>query len=90
MINVIFGVVIPFVLFVVAGYLVITNRNENIINWVKIAVKAAEQLFEHGDNAAKFDYVSSFIAEKFKISTEDLETLIESAVYEINNIGKEK
>lgn len=90
MINAIFGVIVPIVLFVVGGYLVIVNRNENISKWVNIAVRAAEQLFEHGDNAAKFEYVASFIAEKFKISTEDLETLIESAVYEVNNIGKEK
>lgn len=83
-IDVILGVIVPFVLLVLAGYLIKTHRNDEVMKWVKIAVRAAEQIFEHGDNAAKFDYVVSFIAEKFKISTEDLGNLIESAVYEIN------
>lgn len=83
-IDIVFGVVVPFILLVVAGFLIKRFRNENVIKWVKIAVKAAEQMFEHGDNDAKFDYVVSFIAEKFNIPSDDIINLIESAVYEIN------
>lgn len=87
-IDIILGVIVPFVLLVVAGYLIKTHVNDDITKWVKIAVKAAEQIYEHGDNQAKFEYVFSFIEEKFKISKEDLESLIESAVYEINKEQK--
>ena len=82
-IDVIFGVIVPFVLLVVAGYLIQTHKNEEVLKWVNIAVRAAEQIFEHGDNKAKFEYVKNFISEKFNISAEDLENIIESAVYEL-------
>ena len=82
-IDIILGAIVPFVLLVLAGYLIKTHRSEEVVKWVTIAVKAAEQLFEHGDNNAKFEYVERFIAEKFKISKEDLDNLIESAVYEL-------
>ena len=82
-VDILLGAVIPFVLIVVAGYLIKTNRSDDVIMWVRIAVKAAEQIFEHGDNKAKFDYVVAYISEKFKISPDDLENLIESAVYEL-------
>lgn len=83
-VDIILGVVVPFVLLVVAGYLIKTHRNEDVIKWVKVAVKAAEQIFEHGKNTEKFDYVVNFITEKFEISEGELKNLIESAVYEIN------
>jgi hypothetical protein len=82
-IDILLGAVVPFVLIVVASYLILTHRSDEVMTWVKIAVKAAEQIFEHGDNKAKLDYVTSYISRKFKISPEDLEKLIESAVYEL-------
>lgn len=82
-IDIILGVIVPFILLVVARYLIKTHRNEDIVKWVNIAVKAAEQIFEHGQNNEKFEYVYQTIAEKFKISHEDLQNLIESAVYEL-------
>ena len=82
-IDILLGAVIPFILLIVTGYLILTHRSDEVMMWVKIAVKAAEQIFEHGDNKAKFDYVTSYISKKFKISPEDLENLIESAVYEL-------
>ena len=85
MINLIFGVIIPFVLLVIAGYLIKTFRDNNVIKWVGIAVRAAEQIYkESGMGKEKFEYVSSWIAEKFKISETELKNLIESAVFEIN------
>lgn len=82
-IDILLGVIIPFVLLVVSGYLIKTYRSDSVVKWVKIAVNAAEQIFEHGDNAAKFEYVETFVSEKFKISKEDLKNLIESAVHEL-------
>lgn len=84
-VNIILGAIVPFILLIVAGYLIKTFRNNEVIKWVGIAVKAAEQIFEHGMNTEKFTYVSEWISKKFKISEADLKNLIESAVYELNN-----
>ena len=81
--NVLLGVIAPFILLIVAGYFILTYRDDKIIKMVTIAVKAAEQIFEHGMNDEKFAYVSKWISEKFKISEADLKNLIESAVYEL-------
>jgi hypothetical protein len=83
--NIILGYVVPFVLLVIAGYLIKHYRDDNVIKWVKIAVKAAEQIY-NGDKqgAEKFEYVKAWISKKFQISEKDLKNLIESAVYEIN------
>ena len=83
--NIILGAIIPFVLLIVAGYLIKTYRDDNVIKWVKIAVKAAEQIYkESGKGKEKFEYVSKWIAEKFKIPETELKNLIESAVFELN------
>lgn len=84
MINIILGAIIPITLLVVAGYLIDTFRDDNVIKWVKIAVKAAEQIYnETGQGKEKFAYVSKWISEKFKIPEADLKNLIESAVFEL-------
>lgn len=89
-VDIIFGYITPFVLLVVAGYLMITFRDDRIIKWVEIAVKAANQLYkESGMGAEKFDYVANWISNKFKIPKEDLKNLIEGAVYDLNH-SKEK
>lgn len=83
--NFILGAIIPLILLIGAGYLIITYRNDTVIKWVKIAVKAAEQIYnESGKGKEKFEYVSKWISEKFKISETDLKNLIESAVFELN------
>ena len=84
-VDIILGVIIPFVLIVVALYLFKTFRNNEVIKWVGIAVKAAEQIYSaSGQGKEKFEYVSKWISEKFKISEADLKNIIESAVYELN------
>lgn len=88
-VNIVLGVILPLILFVVAGYLVKSYRDDNVIKWVGIAVKAAEQIFEHGENKEKFNYVVAWISNKFKISETDLENIIESAVYELNQQSKD-
>ena len=86
-VSVILGYITPFILLVVAGYLSKIYRSDEVIKWVKVAVKAAEQIYnESGQGKEKFDYVSKWISKKFKISETDLKNIIESAVYELNNL----
>ena len=87
-VNIILGAVVPLILLIVAGYLIKTFRNNEVIKWVGIAVKAAEQIFEHGMNTEKYNYISEWISKKFKISETDLKNLIEGAVYEIKTTAK--
>ena len=84
MVNFILGGVLPLILIIAAGYLLKLYRDENVIKWVKVAVKAAEQIYASGQGQEKFTYVAEWISEKFNISEADLKNLIESAVYEIN------
>ena len=84
-VNIIFGGIIPVILLVVAGYLFKTFRDDNVIKWVNVAVKAAEQIYSSGMGKEKFAYVAEWISNKFKISEADLKNIIESAVYELKN-----
>ena len=89
-VSVILGVILPVVLLVIAGYLMFTFRDEKVLKWVNIAVKAAEQIYKApGQGKEKFDYVVYWISAKFKIPKNDLKNLIESAVYELNNTKKD-
>ena len=63
-VDILLGAVVPLILLIVAGYLIKTFRNNEVIKWVGIAVKAAEQIFEHGMNTEKFTYVSEWISKK--------------------------
>ena len=84
-VDIILGAVVPLILLIVAGYLIKTFRNNEVIKWVGIAVKAAEQIYSaSGQGKEKFEYVSKWISEKFKIPEADLKNIIESAVYELN------
>ena len=83
-VNLILGYIAPFVLLVVAVYFIKTYRDERVAKWVDVAVRAAEQIFEHGENEEKFKYVFEWISKKFKISKEEIKNLIESSVYAIN------
>ena len=84
--NIILGYILPLVLLIVAGYLIKVYRSDEVVKWVKVAVKAAEQIYnESGQGKEKFAYVSEWISKKFKVSEIDLKNIIESAVYELNN-----
>ena len=54
--------------------------------WVQVAVNAAEQIYkEKGQGIIKKKYVVDFLNEKgIKITDEQLDALIEAAVYELN------
>lgn len=57
-----------------------------IKNWVNVAVHAAEQIYRtSGSGAEKKQYVLDFLTGKgLKISGEELDRLIEAAVFEMN------
>lgn len=57
-----------------------------IIKWVEIAVAAAEQMKKAGIiNVPKKDFVIAFLKDKgITITDEELEALIEAAVFELN------
>ena len=88
-VNIIFGYVFPFILLVIAGYLIKTFRDEKVIKWVDMVVRAAEQMFKgDGRGKEKYEYVEKWISERFNISPEDLKNIIESAVFELNSEKK--
>ncbi len=87
-INILLGVILPFIMIIVSLYLVKVYRDDNVVKWVNIAVRAAEQIYrEHGQGSEKYKYVKEWIINKFNISEEDIKNIIESAVYELNKHG---
>ena len=84
-VDIILGGIVPLILLVVAGYLFKIFRDDNVIKWVNVAVRAAEQIYDSGMGKEKFAYVVEWISNKFKISEADLKNIIESAVYELKN-----
>lgn len=57
---------------------------------VSVAVKAAEQIFEHGDNDKKYDYVVSVLEKAgIKLNKNIVEALIESTVQAMKDFTKE-
>ena len=62
------------------------GQQESIAMWATIGVNAAEQIFQgSGRGVEKKEYALDFLADKgVSITMYDLETLIESAVLELN------
>ena len=93
-IPMIINIAIPILGFIVTTYLIpylkantTEKQREDIIFWVKIAVKAAEQIYHYkaGAGADKKAHVLQFLNEKgITISEDELDALIEAAVLEIN------
>ena len=63
------------------------EKQQEISSWVKIAVSAAEQIYKGiGRGEEKKEYVLNWLAEKgIKIDANELDAMIESAVYELSN-----
>lgn len=61
-------------------------QRQEINEWVKIAVLAAEQIYKgSGMGKSKKLYVNEFLAQKgFKVSEKELDNMIESVVLELN------
>ena len=64
-----------------------TEQQKEIVAWVKIAVAAAEQIYVGtGRGPEKKMYVVEWLADRnISIDTNEIDALIESAVYELNN-----
>jgi hypothetical protein len=58
------------------------HQRETILALVYDGVRAAEQLYGAGKGAEKKKYVTDWLSER-GVDTEEIETLIEAAVYEL-------
>ncbi len=77
--------IIPLLCAAITYYVIPILKEKNLYNYVRIGVHAAEQLFrDSGMGREKFDYVKKWVNEKFKISDQDLENMIEAIVFEMN------
>ena len=64
-----------------------TEQQKQLVAWVKIAVAAAEQIYAgSGRGAEKKLYVVEWLVDRnITVDTNQIDALIESAVYELNN-----
>lgn len=64
-----------------------TEQQKEILSWVKVAVTAAEQIYVgSGRGLEKKLYVVEWLADRnITVDTNQIDALIESAVYELNN-----
>lgn len=91
MVDFITKIIIPLLCAIITVYIIPWLKDKKIYSAVKIAVQAAEQIFnETGKGKEKFAYVQGWAMNKFKITEDDLEKFIESAVYELNRKKKKK
>ena len=62
------------------------SQRQELIEWVKIAVTAAEQLYRgSGRGAEKKKYVLEWLAQRnIKVDESEIDAMIESAVHEMN------
>lgn len=80
---------IRIIILVVGTYIIRFVRQHDLEKWVKFCVQAAEQIFDApGLGKEKKEYVRQRITEKYKISEDDLDILIEAAVEELNRVKK--
>lgn len=65
---------------------------KTILEWVKIAVEAAEQIYKQsGMGKVKKEYVENFLASKgIYYDKDEIDALIESAVFNLNEERKKK
>lgn len=84
--------IITLIITIISRYLVPLLKNKvdagklSIVKmWVRIAVQAAEMIYnESGQGAKKKEYVLSFLEEKgFRVKADEIDNLIESAVLEL-------
>ena len=62
------------------------EQMDELLEWVEVAVAAAEQIYEAADGDAKKDYVLGFLSSKgFAIDTAELDGTIEAAVLSLHN-----
>lgn len=84
----ILGAIITYILVPFLKSKTTEKQRENIYFWVASAVGAAEMIYkEKGQGKLKKEYVIDFLGSKgIKVTIQELEVLIESAVKELNII----
>ena len=61
------------------------SQRENLLNWVEIAVAAAQQLYHHLDGAQRLDYALSVLsAQGFDIDSDAVLDAVEAAVLKLH------
>ncbi len=86
------GVIIAMVIIPLIKKKTGAEKLSEIVFWVKTAVEAAEQVMKKSDpdGSKRNAYVKDFLATyNISLSDEELDKLIEAAVYEINRAEKE-
>ena len=82
----IIGAIITYVLVPLYKEKTTAEQQANIEYWVSVAVAAAEQLLKDKTGKDKKAFVLIFLRQKgIKINAEQLDTLIEAAVYHLKN-----
>ena len=79
-----FRLIVSFVTIIITYYIIPYLKSKNVYNEALILVKAAEQIFvgeKRGEE--KYAYVCNILSQKFKLSEDEIKSIIESAVYEI-------
>ena len=90
-------VILSIAVVLITAYLIPAIKKHNsseelagILDKVSIAVSAAEQIFEIGDNEIKYNYVDNILKQAFpKLSTSERKMLIEKTVQEMNEFKNE-
>lgn len=86
LLNLIFEFVLSIIALVVSKHLIPWLKQKKLYGAAKIAVEAAEQLIaETGAGKKKYEQAKAWLASQFKLSDEEIEKLIESAVYNMKN-----
>lgn len=89
----IFEIIITVLSALITGFLIPSLKNklsaekrEQLLYWVNIAVKAAEQLYGSKTGKQKKEYVVSFLLSKgIVFDVDEVTALIESEVYKLSN-----
>lgn len=62
-----------------------TQKQQELMTWVEIAVTAAQQLYYEFDGAKRKEYVLTFLESKgYHIDTQEIDAAIESAVLKLH------
>ena len=84
MIDFIIEIILPIISLVITTYLIPWLKEKRVYEFVISVVKATEQLSKTLGIDDKFEYAASIIQKNFKLSDDDVERLIEAAVFEIS------
>lgn len=85
LIVLLFAIVMSVVMPLLKKHLTAKQLDE-MLDWVEIAVAAAQQLYHHLDGSERKKYVKKFLADKgYDVHTDEVDAAIEAAVLELHN-----